>query len=196
MTRWRYLSGAAACALMVGAAWGQTGVAPVAEPPLNEDQLPRAATPSRTEGPMPGGSPLPDGTTTGQSNPAAREARAPVETNVADGRPATTARVRDPNYRWHNNHWWYRTPKGWVFWYDNRWRPYDRATYYSYYPRGWYGRGYYREPYRSYYRGGAYGYRSYDPGWRRGYYYGWPRTYNRGWYDGGLRFGGRGVWRW
>lgn len=105
-----------------------------------------------------------------------------VAPGAAAAAQATTHAARvDDNYRWHNNHWWYRTGDNWLFWHGGRWRPYDRATYYTYYPRwrdgGWYG---YRPYYGTYYRYPGYG----DRAPRYGYY--WGDRNGRGW--------GRGRW--
>lgn len=80
----------------------------------------------------------------------------------------------DPNYHWHNNRWWYRTPEGWILWHEDRWIPYTPDTYHSYYPReGWIGYGY-------------------GPNYHR---YGYRPYYSRGWV--GPRYGDRGRWgRW
>ena len=69
------------------------------------------------------------------------------------------ARATDPDawrMRWHNNQWWYYTPKNtWMYYNNNAWSDYDAATFVP--PRtGYYtGRGF-RGRYYSGYRG-AYG---------------------------------------
>lgn len=140
-----------------------------------------------------------------------------LDRTTADGRARGSTNAADPNYRWHNDNWWYRTPNGWLFWYGDRWVNYDRNTYYNYFPRRGdsysYGAArpyttYYSGPSYSYsyryprygYRYPSYGYGRYNgnPNYGYGYYpYGYGRGYYGGWGGRGVRIGaglGRGRW--